>query len=139
MENYSKEREKDKLGDWKSPALYTHACGYKFCIGVDANGRNEGRGRAIRVELWVMPGEYDYQLKWPAWARFTIVLLHIKKKRRKFEVIISSRVWEKPNKPCICTGEFTPFKGGRNWHFHELHDFLDNDTLYFYLANINLY
>ena len=32
MKNFSKEKAKDKPDDWKSPAMYTHACGYKFCI-----------------------------------------------------------------------------------------------------------
>ncbi len=39
MKNFSLEKAKDKLDDWMSPAMYTHVCGYKFCIGVDANGR----------------------------------------------------------------------------------------------------
>ncbi len=27
-------QQKDKPGEWKSPAMYTHVGGYKFCIGV---------------------------------------------------------------------------------------------------------
>ena len=40
MENFSKEKEKDIINDWKSPPMYTHLCGYKFCIGIDANGHS---------------------------------------------------------------------------------------------------
>ena len=38
MENFSKEKAKDLYDDWKSPPMYTHLCGYKFRIGIDANG-----------------------------------------------------------------------------------------------------
>ena len=32
MTNFSKERLKDKQGNWKSPPMYTHTKGYKFCV-----------------------------------------------------------------------------------------------------------
>ncbi len=32
MKSFSKERAKNKPDDWKSPVMYTHVCGYKFCI-----------------------------------------------------------------------------------------------------------
>ena len=77
MKNFSREKAKDKFSDWKSPAMYTHVCGYKFCIGVDANGcRGVGHGNSIWMDLWSMPGEYDDQLKWPANAKFTIELIN---------------------------------------------------------------
>ena len=31
MTDFSKEKLKDNPGDWKSPAMYTHIRGYKFC------------------------------------------------------------------------------------------------------------
>ena len=75
MRNFSAEKEKDISSDWKSPAMYTHVGGYKFCIGVDANGYDDGHGRSIFVDLWALPGEFDDQLKWPARAKFTIELI----------------------------------------------------------------
>ena len=63
MENFSKERAKDLYDDWKSPPMYTHLCGYKFCIGIDANGCGNTQGNSVNVELWSMEGEYDDQLK----------------------------------------------------------------------------
>ena len=50
--------------------------GYKFCIGVDANGRGLGHGKSIYVAVWGIPGEFDDQLKWPAKAKFTIELIN---------------------------------------------------------------
>ena len=77
MENFSKEKAKDKPGDWKSPPMYTHLCGYKFCIGIDANGKGfVTHGKSVRVEIWSMSGEYDSQLKWPPEVDFTIELIN---------------------------------------------------------------
>ena len=76
MKNFSQEKAKDKYGDWNSPAMYTHVCGYKFCKGVAANGYFDGRGKAIDVTVWDMPGEYDGLLKWPAKAKFIVELIH---------------------------------------------------------------
>ena len=56
--------------------MYTHVCGYKFYIGVDANGYSFGRGKAVYVNVWGIPGNYDDQLKWPARAKFTIELIN---------------------------------------------------------------
>ena len=51
MKNFSDERAMEKTeGSWKSPAMYTHVCGYKFCIGVDANGKVTEVGRLL---VWI--------------------------------------------------------------------------------------
>ena len=76
MKNFSREKAKDNPRDWKSPAMYTHGCGYKFYIGVDANGNGSGCGKSINVDLWSMSGEYDDQLKWPLNAKFTVELIN---------------------------------------------------------------
>ena len=76
MDNFTKEKAKDKYDDWKSPPMYTHVCGYKFCIGIDANGYGINRGKSVNVELWSMRGGYDYQLKWPVRVRFTLELIN---------------------------------------------------------------
>ena len=76
MKNYSKEKARDKPDDWKSPAMYTHPGGYKFCIGVDANGYGTTRGSAVRVEVRSLRGEHDDQLTWPARVGFTVKLIN---------------------------------------------------------------
>ena len=75
MTDFSKEKLKDKPGDWKSPAMYTHTGGYKFCIGVDANGSGDGRRKSVNVNMWIMPGQYDNWLRWPAQVDLTIELI----------------------------------------------------------------
>ena len=57
MENFTKEKAKDKWDDWKSPPMYTHPGGYKFCIGIDANGAGASRGKSVNVEVWMMKGQ----------------------------------------------------------------------------------
>ena len=139
MENFSKEKAMDEFSDWKSSAMYTHVCGYKFCIGITANGGGSGCGKAIRVYLWAMPGEYDHELKWPAQATFTIKLLHQQGGQNMQQTI--TREWSKPDGPHTYIGVF----GGINYegwqHFIEhssLSNFLRNDTLYFHITKITI-
>ena len=112
-------------------------CGYKFCIGIDANGRGFGRGKATDVYLWAMQGEYDHQLKWPAKVTFTIELLH--QQGQKNAKHTTTREWKKVKDPYIWIGEFVRRQCGVYWAFlehYELESFLKNDTLYFCLSNI---
>ena len=76
MESFSKEKAKDAFSNWQSPAMYTHVSGYKFCIGVNANGCWGGHGKSIGMNMLGMPGEFDDQLKWPTTAKFTIELIN---------------------------------------------------------------
>ena len=66
----------DLGGDWKSPAMYTHAGGYKFFIGVDANGSGVNRGKSISVNVWAMPGGHDNSLKWPAQVQLNMNIIN---------------------------------------------------------------
>ena len=74
VENFSKLKEEDTPGSWKSPPMYSHMGGYKFCIGVDANGRDEGQGNSIYVYACALPGEYDHCLRWPVKWKITVIL-----------------------------------------------------------------
>lgn len=141
MENFSKERAKDKSSDWKSPAMYTHLCGYKFCIGIDANGHDDSHGEAIRVELWSMEGEYDHLLKWPAQLSFTIELLN-QHGGEDVSHTLTSIEWEKPETHYKYCSNFKVIEYGLDWAFlehSELGDFLRDDRLCFHLTNITLH
>ena len=132
MKNFSREKAKDKESDWKSPAMYTHVYGYKFCIGVDANGYRDGRGKSIWMDLYSMTGEYDDQLKWPASARFTVELIN----QTGGENIRHSTTldWKKP------TGKYNSvYNIHQSFLEHsKLKSFLKNDTLYFYVFEVKL-
>ena len=117
--------------------MYTHVCGYKFGISIDANGRGAGREKAICVDLWAMPGEYDRQLKWPAKASFTLEQLH--QHRGENEKHTIHREWRKPEESYIWIGMFGHIPYRHFMEHSELESFLRNDTLYFHLSNITLY
>ena len=139
IENFSQEKAKDMESDWMSPAMYSHVCGYKFCIGIDASGYDDENGNTIDVYLWAVPGEYDHQLEWPVQARFNIELLN----QQGGENVKSTttREWGKPVQPFTCIGWFGCIKNGIFQHFLEyskLESFLRNDTLYFNLSNITI-
>ena len=138
MENFSKEKAKNKLDDWKSPAMYTHVGGYKFCIGIDANGCGDGRGKALFVYLCAMPGEYDHQLKWPVEATLTIELLHQQGGHNVQHT--TTKGWREPRGPWI-VGGFGDIEYGMFPHFiahYRLSSFLRNDALYFRITKITI-
>ena len=75
LENFSKEKARDEPNKLETPPMYTQDCGYKFTIGIDANGFGSSRGKATRVRMKSLPGEYDDQLKWPVEVSFQIELI----------------------------------------------------------------
>ena len=142
MENFSKEKATDEYDDWKSTPMYTHPGGYKFCIGIDANGYVASRGKSVNVKLWVMKGEYDDQLQWPVTAKFTLELInHFDNGENKTCTITPT--WRRPRKECEWKRTLLTVPG-RSSHFishSELpHNpvtrthFLKNDTLNFHLS-----
>ena len=144
MRNFSVEKAKDKPGDWKSPAIYTHLHGYKFCIGVDANGKEgTARGRCISVCLYVMAGEYDEGLKWPVEATFTVGLI-CKSRQRNVEHFNKVR-WDRPKTQYLEKGEFGKLQvliSALYFQFIKhslLRDFLINDNLHFYIKEVQFH
>ena len=140
MENFSKEKAKNKYGNWKSPTMYTHVCGYKFCIGIAVNSNADGHAKAICVDIWAMPGEHDHQLKWPAQATFTIELLH-QQGGHNVQHTTTTREWRKPGEPYTWIGRFGDIKYDGTILFIEhsrLSGFLRNDTLYFHIIKITI-
>ena len=57
---------------WYSPHFYTHPCGYKMCLSIDANGIGCGEGTHLSVFVYLMRGEFDDQLKWPFRGSVTV-------------------------------------------------------------------
>ena len=139
MGNFSKEIAKDKLDDWKSPAMYTHVFGYKFCIAVDVNGLVRLRGKCIFVSVRSIPGEYDDQLLWPAKAKFTIELIN-QQGGKNVILITTPTTWEQPRQGSVQPFGFARF-GSDTYYLIEhskLDDFLFNDTLHFCVSKVEL-
>ena len=55
-------RHKSASDTWYSPPFYSHIGGYKMCFRVDANGVVDGAGTHVSVFVYLMRGEYDYDL-----------------------------------------------------------------------------
>ena len=55
--------EMKKFNEKNSPFMYTHSCGYKFFLRIDAGGSAQ---YGVEVALYAAPGEFDDVLQWPA-------------------------------------------------------------------------
>ena len=75
---------------WYSPGFYTHTCGYKMCLRVDANGYGAGKGTHVSEFLHLMKGENDDALTWPIKYMCTITLLNQLKDEGHHTVTINS-------------------------------------------------
>ncbi len=137
MKNYTIEKTRDKPCDWKSPAMHTHVRGYKFCIGVDASGSVYGCENAIGLVMYAMQGEFDDELKWPIKVKFSIELINQRgsENLRRSEM---SSLWYQPRSRHSIIGSFNQFHGGFVEHC-KVSGFLNNDTLYFYVTEVQLY
>ena len=139
MESFSKENIKDVISDWKGPAMYTHVCGYKFCIGVDANGHGAGRRKSIDVYIWGMPGEFDDQLIWPAKAKFTIELINQRGGENATCTALVNIERSTTKHTFLASFQRITIGGGPAFLENSLlYKFLINDTLHFYVSEIYL-
>ena len=138
MENFGIEKEKGKgmFSLWYGPAMYTHVGGYKFCIGVYANGIGDGQGKAMAVQLYSLPGEFDGLLKWPVKANFTVELVNQRGNDNAIAKVCDS--WEKPNirKFILNVHRFFITEYCHFIEHSQLGDFLVGDTLHFLISKI---
>ena len=122
---------------WKSPAMYTHQFGYKFCIGADCSG-NVGllSAPSIFFKVWVMPGEFDDELKWPAKAKFMLELRRPKVDRK--EMFSHTYTWTRSAQP------YTLLNGHMGSTRLKTHNAfvasgpVTNVSLYFHVSNVEL-
>ena len=138
MENFSKKKENYFNNVWYGSAMYTHVYGYKFCIGVYANGIAAGLGKAMAVQLFSLPGEFDGQLKWPVKVNFTLELVN----QCGNDNVIAEGYdsWDKPSIRSFITN-IDRITIGIYPHFikhSQLGGFLVDDTLHFLISKIDL-
>ena len=67
---------KEENEEWYSDPVYSHFGGYKMCLRVDANGRNEAKGTHVSVYVCLMRGDNDDNLKWPFKGTIKVSLLN---------------------------------------------------------------
>ena len=68
--------KKEENEEWYSDPVHSHFGGYKVCLRVDANGRNEVKGTHVSVYVCLMRGDNDGNLKWPFKGTIKVSLLN---------------------------------------------------------------
>ena len=138
MSNFTHHKSINKW--WYSPGFYTHPGGYKFCLGVTANGNSDGARTHVSVYIYRLKGENDDNLIWPFRGCVTFELLNQLKDAEHFSGSV-------PFDFHGCN-EFNSrvLKGDRStqgWGFNRFipHDALsyNKSSLVFYLKDDSLY
>ena len=83
-----------------------------------------------------MPGEYDDQLKWPVKVKFTIELVN--QQGGENASCSWTWTWNKPTKQCNRLGCFLRIGYFSFIEHSKLNSFLNNDTLYFLMSEVEL-
>ena len=52
-------------GSWFSDPFYSYPGGYCFKLNIDTNGHSSAHGTHLSAYLYLLPGDYDEELKWP--------------------------------------------------------------------------
>ena len=152
-------RKKEKHDKWKSPGMYTHVCGYKFCIGVDIKGHLFVCEDYINVYVYAMPGLYDSELKFPVKA--TITLEVINQQGGENATCTTSNTWTRPTQDYVqlykrferiiiernnferyvslwkYSPEDAPYLAF--FKYSEVAEYLINDTLHFNIPHLELF
>ena len=133
-------KAKNESSTWRSPAMYTYLYRYKFFLEIKANGYGYGYGygKAVCVNLWSAPGDFDSHLKWPAKVKFTLELIN--QHGGDNEVAQRDEVsW------CSGVSHMVAYIGNKNYSsiYHlidhsELDNYLVNDTLCFRVSTLVL-
>jgi TNF receptor-associated factor 4 len=126
---------------WKSGPFYTHPQGYKICLKIYTNGNGDGLGTHVSVFVYLMRGEFDFNLKWPFEGGVFVRLLNQNDTKRYFQDVI------RMNKTTLAQGSGAQVtdgsiaKSGFGLHKFISHakiapNYLKNDTLCFEVLSI---
>ncbi len=149
IENFSKEKNKNEAHKWKSPTMYTHAGGYKLCLGVDVS--NEFEGLLCTVYIWSIPGEFDDELKWPVSAEFTVEAInqrfayfrnHYLQQKKNVEGTSVRITWDKQRQPTRIgqTLALQLYSNNSDKEKNNYSEFItSDDVLYLVVSNIEIF
>ena len=124
MEGFQKKKERNV--QWYSAPVYSHFGGYKMCLKVCANGVGEGKGTHVSVQICMMRGAHDKNLKWPFEGTVEISLLNQLEDSEHY----TDTIWEPWNDiPETSSGRVTEGERSEGWGDSEFvpHDELDYD------------
>jgi len=74
-EYYKFSKNKSEINHYGS-SFYTHHKGYKMCLCIEAGGINCAKGTHLSVQLILLNGPYDDQLRWPLKGHCEVKLLN---------------------------------------------------------------
>lgn len=73
---------------WFSPPFYSHSCGYKMQLRVDANGTQDGKDSHLSVYVYLMKGDFDDELPWPFRGNVTVRIVNQLEDSNHYERVI---------------------------------------------------
>lgn len=121
---------------WRSECFYTHPRGYKMFLSVIVNGGVEVDGSHMSVFIHLLPGEFDYKLKWPFRGTVVVDLLDQDDNEKVYSQVMDFTQANKEGCCKVTKGDF-----GSGWGFPEFisqkklsSNYLKDDTLYFKLS-----
>ena len=119
---------------WTSDYFYTHPRGYQCYIAVWLNGLGQGRGTHVTVDLYSVPGEFDFSLLWPANATITLELLN-QHRDQDHRSVTREFVWERPGMFSDFSYTFIPHVG-LDWNARQQTQYLKDNCLRFRITKI---
>ena len=112
-------KKKSKIFKERSPSMYSHINGYKFCVNI----LFDPCFNVVSIGLYAMQGDNDKDLKWPVEATFTLALLN-QEGGEDTEFTVTNIKWNRPRE------EFRTILNDRGiLLYSNLDNFLYNDTL----------
>ena len=122
------QKKKESYFEERSPSIYSHINGYKFCVKISFHASI----CLIATGLYAMQGDNDKELKWPVEATFTLALLNQRGGEDR-ECTVTKIKWNRPRE------EIRTILNDRGiLDYSELENFLYNDTLYFRVKVVNI-
>ena len=127
----------NKHKDWKSRTFFTHSHGYNICLGVRVQNIGTGGQPVLLLNLYAVPGKYDNELHWPAACTFEVDIVN-KQGGEHLSFVTGCNKWKCPPQEVFVPLKFQDSKSdlGCDYvavYYHELADFVDNDTVEFWI------
>ena len=124
--------------EWYSKPFYTHPCGYKMCLTVDANGQDDTKDTHVSVGVRLMHGKFDDRLQFPFNGKITIQLTNSQNKLHCTDTVDAS-IGDNDITSSRVTTEERASLGYSKSNFlphSELDDVLQNDCLHFRVTRV---
>ena len=131
LENFSSKKE-GSSEEWVKQNMYTSIGGYKFRIRIQPNGQGVSLGKAVNIDVFPTPGEYDEDLKWPVKVQFTVEMLNCTG-GSNWIVTSNTGRWGKNRRKYLLSINYSEIQNCYIEHC-KLHDYFCDDSLYFKIS-----